>query len=134
MKEKRLRNFSITLLIFNCLSALWGGIGLIYDPSGEFMQIPLYFLQHSPFISYLIPGIILLIANGILSLFIAFITIKRLMYFPFFIIAQGLILAGWLSVQIMMIREFYPPLHIPYYLTALGLVISGGLLTRTQKF
>jgi hypothetical protein len=134
MKEKRLRNISIALLIFNCLSALWGGIGLIYDPSGEFMQMPLSFLQHSPFSNYLIPGIILLVANGILSLFIAFITIKRLLYYQYFIMAQGLILAGWLSIQIMMIREFYPPLHLPYYLTALGLVISGGLLARTQKF
>jgi hypothetical protein len=133
MNQKRLIAISIVLLIFNSISALWGGIGLIFDPSGDLMQMPLSFLHYTPFTNFLIPGIILLTANGLLSIVVSIITIKRVKHYPYWIIAQGVVLAVWLSVQIIMLRVFFPPLHLPYYLTAMGLIISGGLLTRTRE-
>ncbi len=47
--KKFLRILAIALLFINGAGALWGGIGLIYDPTGEFMQMPLEFIKHSPF-------------------------------------------------------------------------------------
>jgi hypothetical protein len=131
--EKRLRTTAIVLLIFNGISALWGGSGLIYDPQGEFMQMPLEMLRHSPFYTYLIPGIILLTMNGLLSITIAIMAISRYSYYPGLIILQGIILTGWLSVQIIMIRAFFAPLHVPYYLVGLGLIAIGYSLLKIRK-
>jgi hypothetical protein len=53
------RFFAIILLFFNAVSALYGGWLLISDPSGKSLELPLYWLDHSPFENYLTPGIIL---------------------------------------------------------------------------
>lgn len=130
---RKLRLTAIVLLLFNSLGALWGGAGLVYDPTGEFMQMPLDYIKHSPFSTYLIPGIILFIANGLFSLIVAIATMKKGKYYVHLIIAQGLILAIWLSVQIAMIQIFYPPLHLPFYLISLALIVIGSVLLRGQK-
>ncbi len=40
------RIIAIILLLFNAISALFGGWGLMSDPSGETMEMPLRFLEH----------------------------------------------------------------------------------------
>ncbi len=130
---KKLRIIAIILLIINAIGAVWGGAGLIYDPSGEFMEMPLGFLEHSPFSNYLIPGIILFVFNGLLCLVAAFLTINMHLFYQYFIIFQGVVLVIWLSVQIVMIRFFYPPLHLPFYIIGLMLVVIGTLLLRKRN-
>ncbi len=130
---KKLRITAIVFLMFNAIGALWGGFGLIYDPGGEFMQMPLDFLRHSPFTSYLIPGIILFVFNGLFSLIAAIFAIIQHRIYPQFIIFQGAVLMIWLTVQIIMIRIFYAPLHLPFYIIALFLIIIGSLLLRNLK-
>ena len=61
------KTISILLLLLNGIGALYGGYQLITDPTGSKMQIPLSFLENSPFNDYLIPGIVLFIVNGIFS-------------------------------------------------------------------
>jgi hypothetical protein len=129
MKSK-LRVTAITLLFINGLGAIWGGAGLIFDPSGNFMQMPIEFLKYTPFTNFFIPGIILLVFNGLLSIIFALNGLRSQKYFPYMSIAQGLILAIWLSVQIMMIRQFYPPLHLTFYLLGLGMIVCGAILVR----
>jgi hypothetical protein len=126
----KLRITAIILLLLNAIGALWGGFGLIYDPSGEFMQMPLDFLAYSPFSNYLIPGIILFIFNGLLCLLAAVFAIIKHRIYPYFIVFQGVVLAGWLTVQIIMIQVFYAPLHLPFYLIGLALIIFGSILLR----
>ena len=70
--DSKLRFTAICLLVINGLCALWGGGALIYDPTGEFLQLSADFIKNSPFPNYLIPGIILFVANGLLSLFVAY--------------------------------------------------------------
>ncbi|MFO8023467.1 MAG: hypothetical protein R6U65_13445 [Perlabentimonas sp.] len=129
---KKLRITAIILLLFNAIGALWGGFGLVYDPSGEFMQMPLDFLIHSPFSNYLIPGIILFVFNGLLCIVAAFFTIKKDNNYPYLIVFQGSVLVVWLTVQIIMIRLFYPPLHLPFYVIGLALIIIGSILLRNR--
>ena len=64
---KTIRIITLVFLLFLSLNAIGGGLFLITDPSGETIQIPVEFLHGTPFNDYLIPGIILLFANGILS-------------------------------------------------------------------
>jgi hypothetical protein len=128
--QHKLRVFAFILLFINGIGAIWGGAGLIYDPTGEFMQMPLDFLKYSPFSTYLIPGILLLLFNGLLSTSFAIMGLRKHKHFAYMAIAQGLVLAIWLTVQIIMIRLFYPPLHLTFYLFALGMILFGGVLAR----
>jgi len=51
------------------LNALVGGGALILDPQGALMELDPNWLQHTPFKTYLVPGLILFIFNGLLPLF-----------------------------------------------------------------
>lgn len=129
---RKLQITAIILLIFNSISALGGGAMLIIDPSGQLIQLPIQYLDQSPFADFLIPGIILFTFNGVLSAIIAFAVLKKYQLYPILIILQGLILAVWLSVQIIMIKDFYPPMHVTCYIVALGLITCGGMLSRRR--
>ncbi len=53
------------LLFFQVISAFYGGILLVISPGGEKLQMPLTFLEGSPFRNYLLPGLILLVLLGV---------------------------------------------------------------------
>jgi hypothetical protein len=127
------RVIAIILLLFNALSALLGGWGLMSDPSGESLEMPLRFLDHSPFRNFLVPGIILFITNGILSLLFAVMALLKFMNYSWLVIFQGFILTGWLIIQIIMIRDFYGPLHVLYFAVGILLISTGWILARQDQ-
>jgi hypothetical protein len=131
--KRALRITAITLLLVNGIGALWGGFGLIYDPSGAFMQMPLEILHYTPFSNYLIPGIILLVFNGLLSVAAATLVARKHRFYAHFTIFQGVVLVVWLTVQIIMIRDFYLPLHLPFYFIGISLIFVGIFLLRMAK-
>jgi hypothetical protein len=132
MKNSYVR-IALVLLIFNSISAMFGGLGLISDPTGTQMQMPIEWLDSTPFINYLIPGIILFTVNGLFNFASALFVIYRKKYFQYLIFASGAMLTGWLTVQIIIIKMFYPPLHIPYYTAGILLMIFGILIHRQIK-
>lgn len=71
-KDKRPKSFFLLLflLFFQGFSATPSGAMLVIDPTGEQMQMPLTWLEGTPFSSYLIPGLILSIGLGIGAFFI----------------------------------------------------------------
>lgn len=116
---------SVVMLLFNGIGAFYGGLGLITDPTGDKIQLAQHYLNNTPFSNYLIPGIILLVVNGVFS----FITIGSIILkynkFYIFLIIQGILLTGWLAVQLILIRTFYAPMHIPLISIGILLIISG---------
>ena len=129
---KTFRIISIVFLIFNAITALFGGILLVIAPSGKLLQMPIKLLEYTPFTTFLIPGLILLIFNGLLSLLAAWVSIWKIKKYPSFIVMQGVIMLGWIVVEMLMLRVFYAPLHLPYLFTGTGLVVLGYVLL--QKF
>ena len=71
------RNFLIFLLGLLGFGALGGGGVLIISPSGELIGMPLSIIQNSPFINFLIPGIILFTVLGILPIVLMYALIKK---------------------------------------------------------
>ncbi|PQA53210.1 hypothetical protein [Siphonobacter curvatus] len=128
---KGLRTLIIILLLGNGLSALAGGLALIMDPSGGALQLPLGLLRHSPFTTFLIPGLGLLIINGMPSLYTIWTVIQKRRYYPLFVVGQGLLLIAWISVQVGMIREV-SILHYSYAIMGIALVGSGTRLRLSQ--
>ena len=122
---KSIRKVAIALLFFNAVSALYGGGSMIFDPTGAFLQLPIELLEFSPFNSFLIPGIILFTVNGLFNLFVGILGIRKNAMFPSLTIACGLLLTGWLTIQILIIKDFYPPAHLTYYLIGIVMIFLG---------
>ena len=115
----------VVLLLVNGSGALYGGLLLMLDPSGAKMQMPLSYLEHSPFSNYLIPGIILFIVNGLFSVITLQTMLFRNVHYYWFVIIQGLLLSGWIIVQIILLQIFYAPLHAPFLFIGLCLIGCG---------
>ena len=99
------------------------------DPSGQSIGLPIEFLKKTPFDNFLIPGIILFFANGVLSLVTAILVIKKIKDYPWLIIFQGLILSGWLTMQLIFnFAFFYPVMHLTCYAVGLMLILIGNQL------
>lgn len=95
------------LLIFNGIGAMYGGWNLIIHPDGSSIQLPMEWLKHAPFNDYFIPGIILFIANGLLSFVVLAAMLLNHRFFSWFIMAQGAILTGWIIIQIILVQKTY---------------------------
>ena len=124
-----LKIISAFLLIFNGVGALYGGWNLISHPDGSSIHMSIDWLKHSPFDNYLIPGIILFIANGIASIIVLFALLFNYPKYSWLIIAEGAILTGWIIIQIQLIQTVYF-LHFIMGGTGILLIISGYILLR----
>jgi hypothetical protein len=128
---KKARIVAIVALIFTGLSGVIGAVPLIVNPHGEPWSFPQSLLQYSPFRSYLVPGIILLVANGLLSLWVLRLTVGKYSGFGWWVIAQGVVSLGWLIVEVVMLRLIVWP-HYLYGAVAMALVISGIVIVRPR--
>jgi len=116
--------FLMILMLFQGLSGLFGGIALVIDPSGELLQMPLSMLAGSPFNTFLIPGIILLIILGIFPMVIFYGLWKRTNWAWSGALMVSAALIIWIGVEIWMIGyHSEPPLQLIYGL--LGLILLG---------
>ena len=116
--------FLMILMLFQRLSGLFGGIALVIDPSGELLQMPLSMLAGSPFNTFLIPGIILLIILGIFPMVIFYGLWKRTNWAWSGALMVSVALIIWIGVEIWMIGyHSEPPLQLIYGL--LGLILLG---------
>lgn len=62
---------------FLSLNAIGGGGALMLAPDGSLLQIPLEWMEHSPFTDFFIPGFILFSLNGLLPLAVLYGLIVR---------------------------------------------------------
>lgn len=123
---------AMAALSFLGLSSLAGAIPMIVDPSGRALNLPLSLLLHSPFRSYLIPGIILLVSCGLLALWVLWLTMMGKPRYGLWAAFQGCVLLGWLVVECLMLRLVVWP-HYLYGAVALVLVLSGFALRREGR-
>jgi hypothetical protein len=84
-----LRWFSVVLLFLNGIAACLGGLSFVTDPSGQKMQMPLFWLEHSPLGNYFIPGLILLVVIGIGSLATGSVAVLKIKSYPILITMLG---------------------------------------------
>jgi len=101
---KAFRIVAIVMLVFLGLSGIVGAVPMLMHPAGEPWSMPQSLLRYSPFHSYLIPGIILLVANGLLSLWVLCLTVREHSGYGWWVIMQGWVLFGWLVAEIVMPR------------------------------
>lgn len=127
MRARQLwRIIVLTVLGYEGLGALVGGILLVTRPDGSLMKMPVE-IMHGTFTDFLIPGTILT-ALGALNL-VAFVAVWRRRSYDW--IASGLALGGmaiWFFVEILILRELHW-LHAMWGLPVIaGLIAAAPLL------
>jgi hypothetical protein len=130
---KRARTVSLVLLFFLGLSALPAAITIISDPSGNNIGMPLDLLDHTPFQDFLIPAILLGLFNGVMSLLFAILVLRKHPLQSWMILFQGITLAVWLTVEVLM-KIYYSYLTLPYYVVAILLLASGIRMKLTESY
>jgi hypothetical protein len=114
------------LLLFNGFGALYGGGNLMLYPDGSGFGMPLSILTHTPFHTFLIPGIILFVANGLSSIVVCAALFFNLQHSSWLVMAQGAVLAGWIVIQVILIQGL-SFLHILFGIVGIMLIFMGWL-------
>ncbi|MBL7889264.1 MAG: hypothetical protein JNL24_06905 [Bacteroidia bacterium] len=128
---KKVKIISIVLLLFNAIGALPAGFLFIIDPTGSKMGMTTAQLAHSPFTNFLIPGIVLLMVNGVYSLLTAYFTYKANPKAALMVMAQGIILIGWIIIQVLML-QMTDALHYIMGTVGLMLLVCGYWMYKVR--
>lgn len=129
---KLARWLAILALALLGISSVVGAVPMILNSDGTPWQMSQSLLDDSPFDSFMIPGIILFIANGILSLASLVGVLRKDPGYGSWVVLQGAVLAAWLAMEVAMIRQVWA-LHFLYAGLAVILIVSGTLLMRAQR-
>jgi hypothetical protein len=123
----------ISAVVFQAISGLAGGIGLISDPSGQTLGIPSSWLHGSPFDDYLVPGFILFSVLGIFPLILTIGLVKRSYWSRGLTQVLGLALIIWIIVEILVVGyHSQPPLQLIYGLLGI-LILALTFLPKVKK-
>lgn len=112
----------LALGLVSAISAIAGGLGLITSPLGDPNLPPIHLLAHTPFESFLVPGLILAVVVGGTSLGATMLAWRRSRAAVDATILAGGALTVWILAEIGMIRAFH-------WLHGLCGALGLGLLT-----
>lgn len=134
------------LVLFQAVSGLFGGVALLASPTGALLQMPLLMLDGTPFSSYLVPGLILLLLLGVLPSVLVYallarpvwlwadiLNIYREVHWSWtYALYTGIMLVIWIDVQIFLVGygHFIQTL---YGLIGIALVIAA-LVPSVRKY
>ena len=96
---------AVVLELFTALGAIPVGLMLITDPTGAGVGFPPGWIEATPFGSYLIPGMYLLLMNGAGMLVLAGLTVMRHWTAPWLTGILGTGLMIWIGVQLVVMPE-----------------------------
>ncbi len=133
LSRPRFAWLAVALELLTAVGAIPVGIMLVTDPTGAGVGFPAGWIEATPFGSYLIPGIYLLVMNGAGMLVVAALTLVRHWTAPWLTGVFGAGLAIWIGVQLVVMPEF-SFLQAIYGTIGLALaVISVAWLRRTDQ-
>jgi hypothetical protein len=108
----------VLIVAFEAIGALYGGWGLIVDPTGKKIKLPPGMIENSMFQDYLIPGIILFTFLGVIPLFLAYSLLFKpkwrligfLNIYPgyhwawTYTMYTAIILISWINIQVIILN------------------------------
>lgn len=98
----------ILILVGTGLCACVGGAMLLIDPSGRSLGLGDPTQMNIPFPDYSVPGLLLLVLVGMISLIAAGFSIAKAEAYPTIILLQGAILTGWILIQVYLLPDTHP--------------------------
>jgi hypothetical protein len=120
------------LQVFIGLGAVAGGLGLVLKPGGENFGMSIEALKNSPFSTYLVPGIVLLVVNGLGSLVGAAASFARYRRAGDTAMVLGVFLVAWIILQVYWLAAFHW-LHALYLGLGLLELVLGWLLRAVLR-
>jgi hypothetical protein len=109
------------LLAFVAVTSILSGLFMISKPDGSILYLPLTLLHGTPFKNFLVPGILLTVVVGGVSLVAVFLSIDRHPARYNWSMASGIVTCVWILLQMLMISSLHW-LHFAY-------LIAGGLIS-----
>lgn len=113
------------------IGAIAGGLGMVLDPSGAGMGLPIELLDGTPFSTFLVPGLVLLTINGLGSTVGGVLTLKRHRYAGEMSMALGIFLVAWIGVQSFWIQSIHW-LHVLFFFLGLAEILDGNRLRKLK--
>jgi hypothetical protein len=96
---------AVALELFTALGAIPVGVMFLADPTGRMVQVPQGWIEATVFGSYLVPGLYLLLVNGLGMLALAALTVRRHWSAPWLTGTLGVGLVIWILVEIVLLPE-----------------------------
>ena len=120
------------VLLFVGIGAIPSGLAFITTPDGSNLGMPLEALEKTPFDSYLIPGIILMVVNGFGSLLAGIFCLRRHRLSGYAGMFFGGALMIWIIVQVVMIGLTFW-LQPAFLVIGIAEFVLGLLINRRAK-
>jgi hypothetical protein len=98
------RGLLATACLFIGITAIGGGAALVASPDGALFQMPVSTLSHSPFSTFLFPGILLLFVVGVGNVVAGWRVIRDRLGANAWAFAGGAALLGWVVTEMVMLR------------------------------
>lgn len=89
-----------SLQAITAVGAIPAGIGYLIDTTGEGMGVSVELLANSPLKSFLLPGLFLLLVNGLAHLAGAWLSFTRNKYAGYTGLVLGILLSLWIIIQV----------------------------------
>jgi hypothetical protein len=121
-----LKTLLFILISFVALTAFICGLIMVSNPDGKALGLDFILLKDTPFKNFLIPGIFLTIV-GIVNLIAVFFNIKRHNNRYNWALAGGVIICGWIVVQMILIQILYWPQFFYLAIGVLIILVAYGL-------
>ena len=126
IRDRRARSLRVCLGVLQVLiglGAVGGGIGLVSDPSGANLGFHPEWLAGSPFSDYLIPGLVLLVVNGLGNVVGGVLSFTGRRFAGAAAVLLGLFMVAWIAVQVYWIglSSWLQPLYLALGLAELAL-------------
>ena len=118
------------LCLFAGLTAIWGGLELVWSPDGSLIQLPLSLLEYTPFHDFLVPGLLLAGFVGGINTLAGVLVLRRHPRGDAEAMVSGAVLAAWIVIEVLLIRHVHW-LHAVYLV--LGLAILGIASARERR-
>jgi hypothetical protein len=120
-----------TLQAFTALGAIPAGLAYLLDTSGARLGVTPELLANSPFSSFLIPGLFLLVVNGIGNAVGAFLSFTRNKHAAYAGIILGAILFLWIIIQVIWISlsSFMQPL---FFIVGIAEIYLGWRILKNK--
>jgi hypothetical protein len=112
---------AVVLEIFTALGAIPVGIMFLTDPTGRAVGLPGGWIEATPFGNYLVPGLYLLLMNGVMMLVCAVLSVTRHNLAPWLTGVLGIGLIVWILVEIVLLPE---TMLLTWVFLAIGIVLA----------
>ena len=126
----------LLISIFIGVTAFWGGINLILDPSGTTININQYLPLVTFISSYRPLGVLLILLNGVPQLLVVFLLLVNDNISAYIVIMASVILLIWVGVKLVFIGLFfYSILYLALAVVEfiLGLIFANVLKKELSK-